>query len=79
MCVIVAMEAGGLVANVPEGVSPEEAVAIVAALARFVRDTGSGPAPAGHLDGGWVRAARLEAVRGEPEAPVVWGGASGWI
>jgi hypothetical protein len=58
--------------------SPQEAAAIVAALARFRRDTAVAPPrrPAGA--GGWLRAARLEAVRSEPETLAPWGDSRPW-
>jgi hypothetical protein len=58
--------------------SPQEAAAIVAALECFRRDTAAPPPrrPAGV--GGWLRAARLEAVRSEPEALAPWGDSRPW-
>jgi hypothetical protein len=47
--------------------SPEEAAAVVAAIEQFLRDTTPPPAPAEQRIGGWLRAARLEAVDREPE------------
>ena len=46
--------------------SPEEAAAVVAALERFMRDTAPTPAAAPERLGGWIEAARLEAVEREP-------------
>lgn len=46
--------------------SPEEAAAVVAALERFMRDTAPTPAPEPERLGGWIEAARLEAVEREP-------------
>jgi hypothetical protein len=58
--------------------SPQETAAIVAALERFRRDTAAAPPrrPAGA--GGWSRAARLEAVRSEPETLARWGDRRPW-
>jgi hypothetical protein len=47
--------------------SPEEAAAVVAAIEQFLRDTTPVMAPAEERVGGWVRAARLEAVGREPD------------
>jgi hypothetical protein len=47
--------------------TPEEAAAVVAAVERFLRDTAPPPAPAPAPAGGWVRAARLEAVDRSPD------------
>jgi hypothetical protein len=46
--------------------SPEEAAAVVAALERFMRDTAPTPAAEPERLGGWIEAARLEAVEREP-------------
>jgi len=43
-----------------------EAAAIVAALDRFARDTAPSPLPSQAAAGGWLRAARLEAVARTP-------------
>ena len=53
--------------------SPQEAAAIVAALERFRRDTAAAPPRQLPALGGWLRAARLEAVRSAPETPAPWG------
>jgi hypothetical protein len=53
--------------------SPQEAAAIVAALERFRRDTAAAPARELPAPGGWLRAARLEAVRSAPGTPARWG------
>jgi hypothetical protein len=45
--------------------SPEEAAAVVAAVQRFLRDHAPAPAPPASTSG-WLRAARLEAVRRSP-------------
>ena len=45
--------------------SPEEAAAVVAAVERFLRDHAPAPAPPASTSG-WLRAARLEAVRRSP-------------
>lgn len=42
--------------------SPAEAAAIVAALARFMRDTAPGPAAAAASQDSWLAAAMLEGV-----------------
>jgi hypothetical protein len=52
--------------------SPAEAAAIVAALARFARDTAPRLAPATTGSDPWARAAILEAVGHEPDAPSPW-------
>jgi hypothetical protein len=49
-----------------------EAAAIVAALERFARDTAPPPAPPATA-GGWLRAARLEAVGRSGDSPAIWG------
>jgi len=46
--------------------SPEEAAAVVAALERFMRDTAPTPALPEARPGGWLQAARLEAVERAP-------------
>jgi hypothetical protein len=46
--------------------SPEEAAAVVAAIEQFLRDTAPPPAPAEEPENPWVRAARIEAVEGDP-------------
>jgi hypothetical protein len=46
--------------------TPEEAAAMIAAIEQFLRDTTVAP-PAEDKPGGWVRAARLEAVDREPD------------
>jgi hypothetical protein len=55
------------------GAAPEEAAAIVAAVERFIGDT----APAGvrcadREVGGWLKAARVEALRGDLGIPGRW-------
>jgi len=47
--------------------SVEEAAAVVAAIEQFLRDTAPPPAPVEDPVGGWLRAARLEAVDRGPE------------
>jgi hypothetical protein len=47
--------------------TPEEAAAVMAAVEQFLRDTAPPPAPAEPTEGGWVRAARLEAVDRTPQ------------
>jgi hypothetical protein len=46
--------------------TPAEAAAIVAALERFARDTAPSMLPSQGAAGGWLRAARLEAVGRAP-------------
>lgn len=46
--------------------SPEEAAAVIAAVERFLRDHAPPPAPVEERLGGWVEAARLEAIDREP-------------
>jgi hypothetical protein len=53
--------------------SPEEAAAVVSAIEQFLRDTAPPPAPPSRREEPWVRAARLEAVAREPDAPSAWG------
>jgi hypothetical protein len=62
-----------------QGASPEVAAAVVAAIARYVRDTAtSGPdARCAHADG-WLRAGRLEAVGVAPEELCGWGDGHPW-
>ncbi len=47
--------------------TPEEAAAVIAALEQFLRDTTVAAPLADERPGGWLRAARLEAVDREPE------------
>jgi hypothetical protein len=49
--------------------TPEEAAAVVAAIEQFLRDTAPPPAPADPAPDPWLRAARLEAVGRDPDAP----------
>jgi hypothetical protein len=51
--------------EVRQPASPEEAAAIAAAIEQFMRDTAP-PRAAEKPAGGWVRAARLEAVERDP-------------
>ena len=46
---------------------PEEAAAVIAAIERFLGETTVVAAPAGEGVGGWLRAARSEAVGREPD------------
>ena len=46
--------------------TPEEAAAVMAAVEQFLRDTAPPVAPVEARAGGWVWAARLEAVDREP-------------
>jgi hypothetical protein len=48
-----------------------EAAAIIAAIGRFVAETAP-PPPRRAAEDGWLRAARLEAVGGDPDAPAEW-------
>ena len=48
-----------------------EAAAIIAAIGRFVAETAP-PPPARAAEDGWLRAARLEAVGCDPDAPADW-------
>lgn len=47
--------------------TPEEAAAAIAAIEQFLRDTTPVATPDADGVGGWLRAARLEAVDREPE------------
>lgn len=58
--------------------TPEEAAAVVAAIEQFLRDTAPSPAPPADRPGGWLRAARLEGVGREPDAPSPWGDPDPW-
>src|SRR3954452_16641381 len=49
--------------------TPEEAAAVVAAIEQFLRDTAPPLAPAEPAPDPWLRAARLEAVGLDPDAP----------
>jgi hypothetical protein len=68
--------------SIAPAASQQEAAAIVAALERFVRDTAaparSAPRIAPPAGGGWLRAARAEAVHREPETPAPWGDSALW-
>jgi hypothetical protein len=58
-----------VLASAHPAATPEEAAAIVAAIEQFTRDTApppGAPAPPGDP---WLRAARLEAVGADPDAP----------
>jgi hypothetical protein len=52
--------------------SPEEAAAVVAALARFMRETAPAPAPPAPARNPWLEAALHEGIRRQPEPPVPW-------
>jgi hypothetical protein len=57
------------------GAAPEEAAAIVAAVERFLRDTASASPEvrgAHRAVGGWLKAARVEALRGDLGIPGRW-------
>ncbi len=58
--------------------SPEEAAAVIAAIEQFLRDTTPPPAPVEDRPPGWLRAARLEGVGREPDAPTAWGDPIPW-
>ena len=60
------------------GATPEEAAAVVAAIEQFLRDTAPPVAPPREGLGGWARAARLEGVGREPDAPSAWGDPHPW-
>jgi hypothetical protein len=51
------------------GATPEEAAAVVAAIEQFMRDTAPTAAPVEPAPDAWLRAARLEAVGHDPDAP----------
>ena len=50
----------------------------MAAIEQFLRDTAPPPAPVEARPPGWLRAARLEAVGREPDAPTAWGDPIPW-
>lgn len=58
--------------------SPEEAAAVVAALERFMRETAPKPVAAGPRVSDWTRAALLEGVGREHDAPSAWGDPHPW-
>jgi hypothetical protein len=58
--------------------SPEEAAAVIAAVEQFLRDTLPPPAPREPAPDAWLRAARMEAVGREPDAPTPWGDPHPW-
>ena len=58
--------------------SPDEAAAVIAAIEQFLRDTAPPPAPVEPRPPGWLRAARLEGVGREPDAPSAWGDPHPW-
>jgi hypothetical protein len=58
--------------------SPVEAAAIVAAIERHARDTAAGPRRPARTAGGWLRAARAEAVGRTPERPAAPGDWRPW-
>jgi hypothetical protein len=55
---------------VTETASPEEAAAVIAAVEQFLRDHAPPAAPAEERLGGWLAAARAEAVDREPSRPL---------
>jgi hypothetical protein len=60
-------------------VSPEEAVAIIAALERHLQDTARAAGrPPRHGDR-WTAAARLQDASGDTQRPNPWGEAHPWI
>lgn len=58
--------------------SPEEAAAVVAALERFLRETTPVVSAEKPRMSPWQRAALLEGVRREPDAPSPWGDPNPW-
>jgi hypothetical protein len=52
--------------------SPEEAAAVVAALARFLRDTAPSPMPPVPHRNPWLQAALREGVARHPASPLPW-------
>jgi hypothetical protein len=58
--------------------SPEEAAAVVAALEQFMRQTAPPLAPAVPRRSPWMRAALLEGVGRDPDAPSPWGDPHPW-
>ena len=58
--------------------SPEEAAAVVAALERFLRETTPVIAAEPPRMSPWQRAALLEGVGREPNAPSPWGDPHPW-
>jgi hypothetical protein len=54
--------------SITPAASPQEAAAIVAAIARFQADTAPIAAPATPVQSGWLAAARREAVSRDPRA-----------
>jgi hypothetical protein len=58
--------------------SREEAAAIVAALERFMRETARSSTAAPASPKPWARAAILEAVGHEDDAPSAWGDPLPW-
>jgi hypothetical protein len=58
--------------------SPAEAAAIVGALERFMRDTAPLPTRGPVAPDPWARAAILEAVGHEDDAPSAWGDPLRW-
>ncbi len=52
--------------------SPEEAAAVVAALARFMRETAPTPAPSEPEPDRWQQAALHEGVARAPGEPLPW-------
>jgi hypothetical protein len=52
--------------------SAEEAAAVVAALAQFMRETAPVPAPPALRPDAWQQAALREGVLRQPDAPVPW-------
>ena len=58
--------------------SPQEAAAVIAAVEQFLRDTAPPVAPPEPARDAWTRAARLEGVGREPDAPSPWGDPHPW-
>jgi hypothetical protein len=59
--------------------APEEAVAIVAALERFMRETAPPLTAASPARDPWERAALLEGIGREPDDASPWGDAHHWL
>ena len=58
--------------------SPQEAAAVIAAVEQFLRDTAPALAPPEPVRDAWTRAALLEGVGREPDAPSPWGDPHPW-
>ena len=51
---------------------------MIAAVEQFLRDTLPPPAPRAPAPDPWLRAARMEGVGREPDAPTPWGDPHPW-